>query len=294
VLTALLLVGAMVAAAWWFVLRTPTYAVPALVGQPAEAALSVAVEHDWQLEATEQYADGTVAGQILGQDPEPGIELEEGGLLRVTVSLGPPPVVVPTDLAGVPLAEAAARLEAVGLTAGEPTRRFDEAVAKDVVIGLGEGVPAELPKGSAVPLVVSDGPAPRTIPAGLAGIAAEDAVAQLEALGLVPVTEGYAQFSDTVPEGQSMGTDPGPGTQVPKGAEVIVIVSKGPPVVVVADVAGASVVDAAAELEAQGLVVSDTRGSPRQPVVRTEPAAGTEVRVGSSITIITGSAGDDD
>jgi serine/threonine-protein kinase len=112
-------------------------------------------------------------------------------------------------------------------------------------------------------------------------------------MGLVPVTEGYEQFSETVPEGQSMGTDPQPGTQVPKGAEVIVIVSKGPPVVVVADVTGDSVVDAAAALEAQGLVVSETRGSPRQPVARTDPPAGAEVRVGSSVTIITGNADDD-
>jgi serine/threonine-protein kinase len=146
-------------------------------------------------------------------------------------------------------------------------------------------LPAEVPPGSAVPLRVSSGPAPRTIPAGLAGIAATDAVAQLEALGLV--VERTEQFSDDVPEGQSMGTDPGPGTEVPRGSTVVVIVSKGPELVPVPDVRGMDGSDAADELERQGFVVESIVGSPNRPVTSMDPEALAPVRPGASITLST-------
>jgi beta-lactam-binding protein with PASTA domain len=53
-------------------------------------------------------------------------------------------------------------------------------------------------------------------------------------------------------------------------------------------VSGQSVVEAAATLEAAGLVVSSTDGSPSNPVVRTDPPSGTTVRKGSSVALATG------
>ena len=289
VLLVLVALAAAGAGGWWYLQRTPTADVPGLVGQPVAVAEQAAADHDWELVRTDEFSDTAAAGEVLTQDPPAGTTLDEGeGVLTVTVSRGPPPVAVPTDLAGLPLAEATAALEAVGLAAGDVTQVFDEEVPADAVISLGEGVGAEVPKGSAVPLVVSKGPEPRTIPEGLAGIAVTDAVAQLEALGLVPVISQQYDESGGFPEGQSMGTDPGPGVEVAKGAEVIVIESLGLPIVAVPDVAGLSVVDAAAQLEAKGLVVSSTQGSPTKPVVGTDPAVGTEVRIGSSIVLVTG------
>src|SRR3546814_5260544 len=100
--------------------------------------------------------------------------------------------------------QATARLaEAGGFTpeVGEPV--FSEDVPEGVVMSLAPDVPAELPRESAVPLVVSQGPQPRTVPGGLAGGTYEDAKAALEKvqLGATKVEE----FSDDVEAGRVIG-----------------------------------------------------------------------------------------
>src|SRR3546814_11455282 len=70
-------------------------------------------------------------------------------------------------------------------------------------MSLAPDVPAELPRESAVPLVVSQGPQPRTVPGGLAGGTYEDAKAALEKvqLGATKVEE----FSDDVAARRVLG-----------------------------------------------------------------------------------------
>ena len=131
-----------------------------------------------------------------------------------------------------------------------------------------------------MPLVVSKGPVPRTIPDGLAGVPAENAVARLKELGLVPTQ--VQVFSDTAPAGQSTGTQP------QKGSSVTVYVSKGPQLIAVPSVAGRSVIDAASVVEGSRLKVAGTQRSPTQPVTGTVPAAGTMVRPGTAVTLVTG------
>jgi serine/threonine-protein kinase len=75
---------------------------------------------------------------------------------------------------------------------------------------------------------------------------------------------------------------------------VTVVVSTGPPMVNVPDLAGRTPSEAADILEGLGLVVAGTRGPPNQNVVGTDPEAGTTVRRGSEVTIITGRARDND
>ena len=64
--------------------------------------------------------------------------------------------------------------------------------------------------------------------------------------------------------------------------------STGPPMVEVPDVSGRTSAEAADALEAAGLVVAGTRGPPNQHVRGTDPQAGTTVRRGSEVTIVTG------
>jgi beta-lactam-binding protein with PASTA domain len=58
--------------------------------------------------------------------------------------------------------------------------------------------------------------------------------------------------------------------------------------VVIPDLSGLSPADAADRLEGLGLVVGGTRGPPNRTVVGTDPAAGTTVRRGSQVTIVSG------
>lgn len=272
---------------WYTQVREETFAVPALVG---ENILQLeGFEGDrfdrFVVERTDVHQDGTFPGQILAQDPPPGTHLRDGDTIAITVSLGPPPVPVPTDLVGLPLAEAQARLEQVGLVLGEVTSRHDEEVPADVVVEVQATPGVEVPKGTAVALVVSAGPAPRTIPSDLVGQTADAATAELRGLGLE--VSRTSQSSEEVEAGRVISVNPGAGAQVPRGATVELVVSSGPPTVTVPDVRSKTAAQAAQELQNAGLVVSGTQGSPANAVTGTNPAAGTVVRRGTSVTIIT-------
>jgi len=164
---------------------------------------------------------------------------------------------------------------------------FDEKVGKGIVMQLGEGVVAgaEVPKSTSIPLVVSDGPKPRTVPENLAGKTLADATAALEAIGLHASTS--QESSDTVDAGTVIRV-PSQGTSVARGSTVALVVSSGPPTVAIPSVQGMSLADAASALQAAGLTVSGTQGSPLAKVKGTNPAAGTVVRRGTAVVIITG------
>jgi serine/threonine-protein kinase len=270
---------------WYTAIRVPTYTVASFIGQQVAEVRALAAERGWVIAETQEYADGTSAGQVLAQRPDPGADLARGGTLDLTVSLGPPPVAVPSDLAGLPIEEARGRLEAVGLQLGEQVRLWNEDIPADSVVSLGPDTPAELPLHTPVPVVVSAGPPPRPVPDGMVGKASDQAVSQLKQLGLVP--EIVEEFSETVPKGVVLDVTPEAGALVAKGDKVRLVVSKGPQLIAVPNVRGLSVVDAAARIEAAGLAVSGTQGSPTRPVTGTNPAAGTLVRKGSSVTLVT-------
>jgi eukaryotic-like serine/threonine-protein kinase len=284
----LLLVAALVVAAgvWWFDVRVPTHTVPNLVKtNVATLEQKIGPDH-WVVQRTSVSRDGTVRGQILAQSPAAGTHLKENGVLALTVSTGPPPVPVPQDLAGRTLVAARSELQADELTLGAVTYRYDEDKAAGVVLSLAPGVPSRLPKGSKVPVVVSKGAKPRTVPSIAVGTPVATATSTLEALGLHVSTK--PQSSETVPSGQVLGSTPTPGTQIPKGATVELIVSSGPPTVrIPRDILGKSVTAAAAELQSLGLSVSGTHGSPLGKVKGTDPGVGTTVRKGTSIVLIT-------
>ena len=155
-------------------------------------------------------------GQILSQDPASGTHLKEGGVLALTVSLGPPLVPLPPDLVGKPLADVTAELAAAGFSVGEVAKQFDEEAAADVVLALGPDLLPQMPKGSAVPLVVSAGPAPRTIP-DLSGLTVDQARQKLEALQLNVATRN--QPTEDAPEGSLMDSDPRQGSAGCEGVD---------------------------------------------------------------------------
>lgn len=267
-------------------LLRPRHEVPDLVGQDV-AELADAVEgNGWDVERVQIRQDGTREGEIVAQDPAPGEQLREGHTFTVTVSRGAELVRVPGNLGGLDQDEAAAALAAVGLQPGALSEKWGELVPAGIVLG-DSLLYGEVPAGSRVPPVVSKGPRPRTIPDGLAaaGLSYEDVAERLREVQLVPVAG--EDYSETVPEGEVIGTSPGGGSQVPRDSEVVVIVSLGPQPIVIPDVSGDSVSDAQATLEAAGLVVDGVEGPPNGVVTGTDPAAGLTVDRGTSIVLIT-------
>jgi beta-lactam-binding protein with PASTA domain len=196
----------------------------------------------------------------------------------LTVSKGPVPVPVP-DLTGSTRAAAAEAVGRAGLTVGNVSERASEEVPEGGVLDWSpKGGTA--PTGSAVDLVVSSGPAPRTVP-DVSGRSFDAASTALGGLGLKVARSD--DYSDTVPEGQVISTNPAASSKVARGSTVTVVVSRGQPVV--PDVKGLTVGDATSRLQAVGLKLGSVYGPAGGKVFLTMPAAGAKAKRGSPVNI---------
>ena len=124
-----------------------------------------------------------------------------------------------------------------------------------------------------------------TVP-NVTGLTSEVAVTRLEGIGL------DAEI-DPVPNLAARNTvleqDPVPQTVVDEGSTVRLSVSTGPALVEIPDVSGLTEKEARKRLTDQGLLVSVVKkGSetvPKNTVIGTEPVAGTEISVGSTVKL---------
>jgi len=261
--------------------------VPSLVGRTQAEATAIAEAAGWTVTTVLERRDGTTKGEVLETSPEPGGRLVDGQPITLTVSEGQTIVDVPADLAGMAIADALTALEAAGLKADVADTPYSEEVAKDVVISVVEGTPGQLEKGSVVPLVLSNGPEPRVVPSGLVGSTESAAIEALAALRLDAAI--VRSFSDSAPEGQVISVLPRSGTTVERGTSVNVEVSRGPELVAVPDVSGASsTAEAIATLRSAGLREGNVSGPAAGTPQGTSPGAGELVRPGSTVNIILG------
>lgn len=134
---------------------------------------------------------------------------------------------------------------------------------------------------------VSMGPgADRAVPI-LAGASLEDAESALTSSGLEIAT--MEAFSEDVPEGHVISSDPGAGTVVKRGSTVRVVISKGEQLFAVPAVDGTPVAEARAALEALGFTVSEEREFsdtvPKDAVIRHEATADA-LPQGAPVTLI--------
>ncbi|MEX2658390.1 MAG: PASTA domain-containing protein, partial [Acidimicrobiales bacterium] len=223
-------------------------------------------------------------GFVIRQLPETGTELAEGETVRFWVSLGPPLRIVP-DLLNRTEEEVTADLEAAELAVGSTSSQADETIDPGRAVTWragGEDRPPMLPKGTEVDVVLSSGPAPRTVPS-VVGATVDQAKKDITELGLeVTVSE---RFSSTVDAGIVISTNPGGGATLARGDTVELVVSKGPDLVTVPDVSGMTEDEAIAALKAAGLVAGDSTGPAGGRVFDTDPGAGTKVERGSRVDL---------
>jgi beta-lactam-binding protein with PASTA domain/tRNA A-37 threonylcarbamoyl transferase component Bud32 len=272
--------------------RIPSHEVPqTLIGAQEDEIDNLVEEFGWRINREEVFRDGTEAGVVLETVPAPGRRLREGEELVVRISRGPTQVTVPTDdqLAGLSQDQADGLLRAAGV---ELVPEFVPTPSDDVdegeVIGLEEGTPEHLPKGSTVRVLVSSGDDPFDLP-DVRGWNADDAQAELERLGLN--VEQEDDFTDDLGEGQVIRTEPRRNREVEPGDTVTIVVNTGDEEdggsVQVPDVTGMSVDDAREELEDEGLVVGQVQGPQDGDVVTTLPRPNREVESGTEVTLWT-------
>lgn len=268
ILLGLFVIGALVTlgvlAALYFA-RTPTHVVPDLTGMPEAEARNLIAPNDWVVtKQTERSDEVPEIGAVVRTAPTAGAELAEGEPFLIVVSDGPTLRPLP-DVTGMALPDALAALTERGLAA-ETVEEYHETVAANAVIRWEvPGDPtltagAEVLPDTLVRMTVSLGPAPRTVP-NLIGVEMNGARVAVESLQLVFRVEAEQQFSDDIAAGSVMWQSIEPGTEVPRGSEIVVIVSKGPDVVPFPDLSQAPTFnDAKALLEAAGFVAELTFG----------------------------------
>jgi serine/threonine-protein kinase len=157
----------------------------------------------------------------------------------------------------------------------------DNQIESGKVIRTDPGAGSRALRGESIKLIVSAGRP--TVPDVQPGISLADAERAITTAELTPGhDDGRNEFDDTVPNGKVIRLDPQPGTQLNLGATVTIVLSKGPKPKPIPDVRGRTRDEAFGQLRDAGFEPYDATAefSPDVDgghVIRTDPAAGTEV-----------------
>jgi beta-lactam-binding protein with PASTA domain len=156
---------------------------------------------------------------------------------------------------------------------------------KNIVLGQAPPSHTQVVQGRVVTLVVSKGRPGAKLPK-LSGLAAADAVKQLQQLGLTANLQ-QAAAAGAAP-GSVVQQSPKPGTLLKPGAVVTLTVAKGAAAIVVPNVVGRSEQDAEHDLQQRGLNVNPVTVGSSQPtgtVVAQNPPANSKVQQGAAVRI---------
>ncbi|MBU4213258.1 MAG: Stk1 family PASTA domain-containing Ser/Thr kinase [Actinobacteria bacterium] len=196
---------------------------------------------------------------------------------------------VPT-VAGQTASQAESALKNAGFIP-ERQEKASATVAKDTVIETNPAEGTKQPRGTKVTYFVSTGPATTTVP-DVSGKTADQATAALLAAGLTVAENRGTDDNPNFLSGQVTKTDPAANAPATEGQPVTLYISTGN--VVLTDVTGKSQADAVAALQALKLapVVEQKESSTVAVgnVISTNPAAGTLLRQGQSVTVTVASA----
>ena len=285
-LTLLILAVGAAAFGGWYLAAGPgkQVTVPGIIGMDQAAATAALQQVGLGLEVGgEEFSETIARGLIISSDPEPGASTAADSIVSIVLSRGPERYAVP-DVRGEPLAAAQTAITDANLAVGAITENWDAEIPVGSVVSTDPAVGDELKSGALVNLIVSKGPKPVKLP-GLAGVEASEATAQLEAAGLVVTTT--EEFSTEYASGLVVSSTPAKGERVPVGSTVALVISKGPPPVEVPYLIDMKRDDAVYTLQQLGLNVeiNEPPFTPLNRVISQDPAAGTLIPVGSTVTI---------
>jgi eukaryotic-like serine/threonine-protein kinase len=215
----------------------------------------------------------------------------------VEVFFNPDPQLVPIpNVVTLPLIEASELLAAAGMVVGEITTEERDDLAENTVISSNPAAGTPVLQGTVVDLVVAAPPSTVQVPGEVIGATEVEARALLEAPPFEFVVTTDVRSSPTVPIGTVMEIRPGPGELVPRGSDVLIIVSEGPEPVRVPAVVGRTEAQAVNTLREEGLVpsvnyVDVAAGSPDDGrVIAQSLPPGSQVDPGTAIAITVGRA----
>jgi len=281
------LVAALAAGVWglWTYVVPHHATVPPLRGAPVASARNQLIQEGFQVDiARGRYDDAVPATRVLRVSPSSGTVLRRGSVVTLIPSLGPPPVPLPS-VVGKTIGRATAILADAQLRLGAQTSRYDPHIKAGIVISQDPDA-TTAPKGSAVAVVVSKGPAPRPVP-DVTGQLQGAATRRLTKAGFTVVV-GH-DFSTSVVRGRVISTAPAadPSTPLPYGTKVTIVVSQGPPSFPMPSFRGLSKADAFAKATALGLHVTwfYLPGTAAATVITQSPGENAIVHPGDTVTL---------
>ena len=257
--------------------------MPALVHRSLADAQKALAAVDLRAVPSEAFSETEPKDQVISADPAPGTQIGKRSTVTLVVSKGQERYAVPA-LANVPRGDIERLLTERTLTLGKVTEEFSETIAKDLVISQDPAPDTAAKRDAPVSVVVSKGRQPIPVP-NVTTKPADQAAKAIEDLGL-KVARGDAVNSETVPEGAVVSQTPPSGTLF-KGDTVTIVVSKGPVLIKVPDVTLKKVTEATKTLQDLGFKVNVSKvfGGVLKTVRFQDPAAGTMLRRGSTITL---------
>ena len=268
--------------------------MPDLAGLPeAEARARLARVNLRIGELEPQDSSRTAPDTVVRQSPSPGTRVPPGSAVRLWIGRPRPvqDVVVP-DLAGLPAAEARARLARVNLRIGALEPQDTAAGTEGTVLRQSPPPGTRVPPGSAVRLwIARPRPVQDVVVPDLAGLPAAEARARL---GRVNLRIGALEPQDTAAgtEGTVLRQSPPPGTRVPPGSAVRLWIARPRPVqdVVVPDLRGLSMEAARGLIDGTELQLGEAGSQGSDPsmgkrVVAQQPAPGTRAALGTTVQV---------
>ncbi len=273
--------------------------IPDLTGSTTDAAIAALSDQGFLVdEKMGQDTDPRIEnGLVVRTSPTVGSVVAKGGKVRLVLSAGPAQLQVPR-LVGKSEDEAKALIVSSGFTVSteEPIRQFDSDVAKGVVLAAYDTQDKRLKEGAKyseqrpISLMVSSGPLPKV--RGLSVAAAT------EALGTVKLTaeKGTEEYNDEIAKGYVIAIDleknaDGKARNFREGQTLRLVISRGPELIIVPDVAGRRWDEAKGLLEDAGFTLeynplADTNGGSFATVVSVTPGAGESLPKGSTLQVV--------
>ncbi|HYX44062.1 MAG TPA: PASTA domain-containing protein, partial [Acidimicrobiales bacterium] len=160
---------------------------------------------------------------VFATEPPPDREVDKGSTVVLKVSRGQAAVPVPA-VVGQDVDTARRILERAGFAVDVTTRPDDDTPANRVIDQAPDGA-TEAPKGSTVTLTVSEGRSRVAVP----NVVGEDVSGARDAIANAGLRVRTVNQPSDRPEGTVLSSNPPPGTEVPQGSTVTLVVAARPP-----------------------------------------------------------------
>jgi serine/threonine-protein kinase len=276
-------------AGWWIVLGPGAkVSVPSVIGASVDKANSLLTPLGLKSEVAERvYSEEDAEGLIIAQNPAGGDKTDTNGTVKLTVSKGPERYTIP-QLVGLTPEAAVNAIAKFPLTTGTITEVFNSEIPKGFVISADPAPGTKVRRDATIKLLVSKGIETLAL-TSFVGKIGEEALVELNDAGF-DVTVTYA-FDEKIIPGGVISQNPA-GGDIPKGAKIELIVSKGSAFVTIPTkgIIGQTQAKATQILKDLGLDVKvKTLGANKaKKVINVSPKEGTQVKRGSTVTITVG------